>query len=148
MAIDLTQLMAFLDTIPEMNVERKVKLYIKTREAKAAAAHRWKEEEAQYDLVLDACENFLLKDADTQHVEGFRTTFGTTYVGESVKISIADDVAFLAFLDAQPDPYSFFERRVASTHVQNYMKLNDGHAPAGLNIFKERVMRVRKANDK
>jgi hypothetical protein len=148
MAMDKQLLEAFVATIPAMTVEKKVKLFLKTREAKAAATRKFEEDEAQYKQILTACESFMLRDADAQGVEGFRTPFGTTYVGESVKMSIADDVAFIAFLDAQPDPYAFFERRVAATHVQNYMKLNEGHAPAGLNIFRERVMRVRKANGK
>lgn len=142
------QVKEFIATIPGMPVEKKVKLYLKMREAKAAETRLHEQKEAQFKQIMAAIENYLLADADKAGVKGFTTDFGTTYEAESVKISIADDTVFETFLREQDNPFLFFERRVSSTQVNNFMKLHEGAAPPGLNIFRERVMRVRKSSEK
>lgn len=145
--MDEKVLEAFLLTIPSMPIEKRVKLFIKTRAAKSAAKKEFDEQEAQYAKIMERCENSMLKEAGEQGVTGFTTPWGTTYTAEEMKISIADDSAFFGFVKGQGD-LDFFERRVSSTHVKQYMELNGGHLPPGLNVFRERVMRVRKASDK
>lgn len=142
------KLKAFIATIPGMPVDKKVKLYLEVRQAKAAEARAFEQKEAEYKAIMQAVENYLLADADRAGTNGFTTDYGTTYTGESVKISIADDAVFETFLRQQENPFLFFERRVSSTQVAAFMKLNEGASPPGLNIFRERVMRVRKASEK
>jgi len=146
--MDQATLDQFLATIPAMSIEKRVKLYIRTRSAKSAAQKVFDEQEAQFKVIMDLCENTMLREADTQGVTGFTTPWGTTYAAETMKLSIADDTAFEGFLRAQANPFLFFERRISSTHVQKFMELSGGLLPPGLNAFRERVMRVRKAGDK
>lgn len=149
--MDDTQLTEFLNSIATMTVEKKVKLFIKTREAKAEATRQHDALDAQYKKIMETCEMLLLAEADKQGVSGFRTDWGTTYAGEVMKISIADDTAFEQFLDNLPsgeNRYGFFERRVSSRQVQDYMKAHSETPPPGLNIFRERTMRIRKSADK
>lgn len=151
MAMEKEKLDAFIATIATMPTEKQIKLFLKMREASAAATRAYEEEKAQYRAVMDACENHMLAAADTQGVTGFKTELGTTYTAETAKITVADSAAFTAFLDALPpdaDRYGFFETRVSSRRIEDYMKANNGVAPPGLNIFRERVMRVRKASEK
>lgn len=145
--MDEKVLEAFLLTIPALPVEKRVKLYIKTRAAKSAAQKEFDEQEAQFKKIMELCENSMLKDADGQGVTGFTTPWGTTYAAETMKLSIADDNAFYSFVKQQGD-LDFFERRVSSTHVQKYMEQSGGVLPPGLSAFRERVMRVRKASEK
>ncbi|HDR9868528.1 TPA: hypothetical protein QDE31_37450 [Burkholderia cenocepacia] len=142
--MDNNQLAAFLASLADMPVEKLVKLYVKTREAKAAATRVFDEQDAQFKAIMETAENYLLAAADREGVEGFRTEYGTTYTAVTHKISIADDTAFETFLRAQENPFLFFERRVSSKHVKDYMDNSGGAAPPGLNIFPERCMRVRK----
>lgn len=151
----------FIATIPELSVDKMVKLFIKVRAAKAAANKAADAVEAEFKQIMEACENYMLKAADKAGVTGFTTPFGTTYTGQTCKISIADDKAFFDFVLKSGD-LDFFERRVSSTHVENYLKIKEAEAaqldtdearaavvpPPGLNIFRERVMRVRKAGEK
>lgn len=142
-----TQLEQMLEMIPTMPAEKLVKLYIKTRTAKAELKKVFDAQVAQADAIMDCAQNVMLKKADADGVTGFTTEFGTTYAAETKRISIADDKAFFDFVRDKGD-LDFFERRVSSKHVENYMALNEGAAPPGLNFFRERVMRVRKAGEK
>ncbi|WP_105132623.1 hypothetical protein [Burkholderia sp. BE12] len=140
------QLATFLASLADMPVDKLVKLYVKTRETKAAATKVFEAQDAQFKAIMETIENHLLAAADRDGVEGFRTEYGTTYAAETQKISIADDTAFETFLRAQENPFLFFERRVSSKHVKDYMDNSGGAAPPGLNIFRERCMRIRKAS--
>lgn len=145
--MDDAVLQAFLLTIPSMPIEKRVKLFVKTRAAKSAAQKEFDDQKAQFDKIMELCENTMLKEADGQGVTGFTTPWGTTYTAETMKISVADANVFYSFVKDEGD-LDFFERRVSSTHVQQYMEQHDGALPPGLNVFRERVMRVRKAGDK
>lgn len=151
MAMPKEQIDAFLATIPTMPAEKLLKLFLRTREASAAATRDYEEDKAQFRAIMDACENMMLAAADKQGVTGFKTDLGTTFTAETVKIGIADHGAFTGWLDSLPpdaDKFGFFEQRVSSRRIEEYMKANGGAAPPGLNIFRERVMRVRKATEK
>ena len=137
----------FLSTISGMNVDKIIKLYTKTRTAKSAAQKVFDAQDDQYKQIMETCAAVLLKQALEQGVSGFKTDSGTTYMAEDTKVSIADDKAFYDFVKESGD-FAFLERRVSSKHVGEYSKLNAGQVPPGLNIFRENVMRVRKAEEK
>jgi hypothetical protein len=142
--MDQATLDAFIASIASMPVEKRVKLFVKTRAAKSAAQKAFDAQEEQFKKIMDACQFSMLKDADSQGITGFTTPFGTTYAAETKRYSIADDHAFYEFVKNAKD-LDFFERRVSSTHVDAYMEANGGMMPPGLSVFRERVMRVRKA---
>lgn len=144
---ELTKLLAKVGTL---SVEEKVKLYLKLRQGKSAIKKHLDAVEGQYKLVMETIENHLLAAADKQDVTGFQIKgVGTTYTAEEMKVSIADDNAFLPFVISQGvDGLGFFERRVSTNFLKEHMKLHNGAAPPGLNIFRERVMRIRKAGEK
>lgn len=145
--METEELAKFLDTINDFELDKLVKLFVKTRTHKSAAKKVFDAQDSQYNQIMERCENVMLAKADAAGVEGFKTDFGTTYIAETSKLSIADDMAFFGFVKELGD-LDFFERRVSSTHVANYMKDNGGVLPPGLNQFRERVMRVRKAAEK
>lgn len=140
----------FVAGIKDLSVDKMHKLYLRTRTARGIATKAYEQQDEKFKRILQAVENHLLAKADTDNVSGYKTDEATSFTAETMKISIADDTAFEAFLNGLPEDqrYSFFERRVSSTHVNNWMKANGGVAPAGLNLFRERTMRFRKANDK
>lgn len=142
------ELKALLQKIGTLTVDEQVKLYLKLRRGKGAIKKHMDAVEGQYKVAMETIENHLLQAADKAKVSGFTVAgVATTYTAETKKISIADDTAFFNHVLTLKD-LDFFERRVSSTHVEEVMKLNGGVAPPGLNIFRERVMRVRKAGEK
>lgn len=141
------ELQAVLDKMKALPIEVRVQRFIALRTAKATAKKAFEAQEAEFNFLMEGIQNQLLADADAKGVTGFTTPHGTTYTAETKKISISDDTAFYGFVLARAD-LDFFERRVSSRHVDEYMKDNGGTPPPGLNIFREREMRVRKANEK
>lgn len=138
-------LMAVLEAVKTMPVEKLVKLTVKTREAKSQASKVWEAQEAEFNAIMDACENQMLKMAQETGVEGFKTPYGTTFTATEVKISIADHEAFHNFVREQND-MGFFQARVSVKHVEEFMKNNELETPPpGLSLFREKRMRVRKA---
>jgi hypothetical protein len=145
--MERAQLDAFLSTLPALTLEKKIKLFIKMRAVKAAVNRQAKLAEAQLKEIMETCENMMLAKAKEDGVGGFTTDLATTFTAEVATISIADDAAFFQFVLAQGD-LDFFERRVSSRHVEEYLKNNPDNPPPGLNIFREKVMRVRAKNEK
>lgn len=138
---------ALVATIRTMPRDKLVKLYVKTREAKSAAAREAKAKADQFDLIMDTCEATALASCLSSGETGFTTPFGTTYIQETVKFSIADSETYFGFIRETGD-LDMLEARVGSKHVQDYMKLNNGAVPPGLSVFRENVMRFRKAGEK
>lgn len=141
------QFQAFVESLGTLSPEKLTKLYLKTRETRQKAQRAFDLQDAQFKAIIETCQNFLLKKADEQGVKGFKTDLGTTFTSESLKVSIADQQAFFDFVKESGD-LDFFEKRVSSTHVKEYMDSHEGVAPPGLNLFTAREMRVRKASEK
>jgi len=146
------RLNAFLEKIGRMDAEATTKLFLQVREAAAQSTREYDARQAQFKRIRETCENQLLVKADNAGVTGFKIDgVATTFVAEDVKITMADAAQFAAFLNGLPpeqDRYGFYEQRVSSRRVTEYMKANGGTAPPGLNLFRQRVMRVRKASEK
>ena len=144
--MDPEELKLFLSKIPGLSVEKKMTLYLRLRKAKSVSKKHMEAVDAEYKLVMETIENHMLADADKATVTGFTIAgIGTSYTAETKKISIADDAAFDLFVLEQKD-LNFFERRVGVKRVDAFIKENKV-PPPGLNIFRERVMRVRKAGE-
>lgn len=145
--MDPEKLKGYLAKIPALSVDQKMMLYLKLRTAKSALKKHADACDAEYKLMMETIENHMLADADKAKVTGFTVAnIGTSYTAQTTKISIADDGAFHGFVLAQQD-LSFFEQRVGSKRVEAYIKETKVNPP-GLNIFRERVMRIRKAGEK
>lgn len=130
----------------EITTDRLVTTYIKIRDCKSAESKVWEEREAKLNTDLKTIEMELLRRAQAEGVTGFKIAgIGTAYQKESIKVTIADDLVFYAFVKELGD-LDFFERRVKSTHVQEYMKANGGHLPPGINVFKEIGMGIRRGD--
>lgn len=125
-------------------------IYLQMRTAKAAVNKHAEAAEAEFKEVMQAIENRLLQKADAASVTGFKFKgIGTSYTATETKVSIADDNAFYDFVAAQGrDGLEFFERRVVMKAVDAWMENNGGVTPPGLNLFRNRTMRVRKDSEK
>ena len=139
-----TEVETVADAVP---IDTLVKIYVKIRTAKAAAAKIYDAQEAEFNAKLASIATELKARAQAEGVEGFKTEFGTVFLTETMKTSCADWTAFGEFLKDH-DPLEYMEKRISSTAVKNYMKDNAGALPPGVSVFKELEARVRKAGEK
>lgn len=130
----------------EITTDRLVATYIKIRDIKSAEQRVWDEREGKLNADLKSIEMELLRRSQEEGVTGYKIKgVGTAYQKETAKITIADDVVFYNFVKETGD-LEFFERRVKSTHVQDYMKSHGGHIPPGINVFREIGMGIRRGD--
>ena len=132
---------------PQVPVDTLVKIYVKIRDAKAAAKKEFDKVEADFNAKLAMIATELKARAQAEGVEGFKTEFGTVFLSETMKTSCADWSLFGEFLKDR-DPLEFMEKRISSTAIKEYMKQNGGQLPPGVSIFKEIEARVRRAGEK
>ena len=141
---------AFVARLPAAEVDKLMGLYVKLRAEKARVAKLAAEADDEYKVAMQAIERRLLAKADETGVTGFKVKgVATSYQSEDKKVSIADGDLFYTFVAGLGlDGLEFFEKRVSITTVEKWMKENGMVVPPGLNLFRERVMRVRKDSEK
>lgn len=137
----------FMAGIPGLPVDKLVKRFVGLREARAAANKQADQVDAEFKELLRAVEVEMLRRAEQEGVDGFKTEFGTTYKDVNMSASFADEDTFYNFVRKTGD-LEFFERRIKIAHLKEYMANHDGQLPPGINVFREYTMRVRKSNGK
>ena len=123
-------------------VDDLVLTFTRIRDARAELKREYEASDRKLSESMETVENELLRRAQEQGVDGFKTASGSTYTTETQHLSIKDDDAWVRFLKEENDP-SYLERRPSLRRVKEYMDANDGKIPPGLNMFREKHMRVR-----
>jgi hypothetical protein len=136
-----------MSTQAPIETDRLVRTFIKIRAARGALKRSYEEEDGDLQLKLKAVENELLRRAQEQNVEGFKTADGTTYISEERHASIADADEFTEFVKKTGDVY-FYEQRPSLGHITEYQAAHDGALPPGVRMFREFRMRVRASKKK
>lgn len=134
----------FVAALPTMPIDTLVQRYVAVREARALSNSEADKVDREFKELLKHIEVELLRRAQAEGVEGFKTSFGTTYREITMSASFADEDTFYKFVRETGD-LEFFERRIKVAHLKEWMDAHQGQLPPGLNIFREYTMRVRKA---
>lgn len=131
----------------KVTTEMLVDTFLMMRAVLGAERKVWEAREEKIKKDMRRVENELLRRAQEQGVEGFKSSKGTTYIAEDTKLSISSEEDFFAFCLKTGD-LDFFERRPSLRHVMEYQKNNEGRMPPGLRAFRENRMRVRASKKK
>lgn len=126
------------------NVDRLVAVYIKIREAKAAATSAYEKQDREYKEQMETVENELLRRAQEEGVTGFKTEHGTTYMETKLVASGSDWGVFYSWMKDN-DAMDMLERRIKSTSIKEYMENHDNAIPPGVSIFTQLQMKVRRS---
>jgi len=132
---------------PVIETDRLVRAFIKLRAARKVLKSVYEKDDEELSTKLRRVENELLRRAQEENVEGYKTADGTTYIKEDQHVSIADPDEFMEFVKETGDLY-FYEQRPSLGHVREYQKAHDGNLPRGVRMFREFRMRVRAAKKK
>jgi len=127
---------------PDIGDDALVKVIMKMRNKLA-------EMSKEYDAAVDcikaqkkALEMEVLKRLNARGATQTKTPYGTAFIEEDVKVTIADELLFQNFVKQEGD-LDFYQKRVAVGHLQKWQALNDGRLPPGLSTFRENSITVR-----
>lgn len=126
-----------------MSVDKLTRVYIKIRDAKAALAAKFKEEETSLNDQLDVVKRALLAYCADHGVESVRTSEGIFYRSVKTRYWTSDWESMHKFILERELP-EFFEKRLNQTAVKQFLEENPEAIPPGLNTDVEYVVTVRK----
>lgn len=120
-----------------------IERYYKVKRAKAKRAAAAEADDLVFATELKRLESlmhaFLLK----HNQQSSSTKEATFYFEETIQPSAADWKVFYDWVK-QNDAFDFLEKRITKGEVKKYMEANDDKPPPGVNVFREKVVRVRK----
>jgi hypothetical protein len=126
-----------------MNIEQVIHAHRVLKARKADLELEYKNKLQPIQTKIDQLENALLGLMQTTGCESFKTSEGTAYKSERVRISCADKGAFMDYI-RQNDAYELLEVRPSKAAVEEYAA-GTGIFPPGLNRTAELVVNVRKS---
>lgn len=128
----------------DASIDKFVKVFIKIRDAKAALAKKFKEEEDALNEQMAVIKDALLEYCKEHGVESVRTSHGMFYRTTKTRYWTSDWDAMYRFILEKEAP-EFLEKRLNQTVVKEFLAENPDTTPPGLNTDSEYVITVRKA---
>ena len=132
---------------PVIETNRLVRVFIRIRAERKTIAEKFTLKDDELKRKLKTIENELLRRAQEEGVEGYKTADGTTYIAEEQHVSIADPDEFMPFVRESGDLY-FYEQRPSLGHIKEYQNEHKGELPPGVRMFREYRMRIRASKAK
>lgn len=127
-----------------LDVARVTRAYLKIRDARSQAKHEWEAHDKELKAKQEQLEGVLLKHLQDNKLDSARTEYGTFYRQEEIKPSCSDWNALWQWAKAN-DAMDVYEARVKKGFITEYLKEHDGGLPPGINVYREFVVRVRRA---
>ena len=113
------------------------------------ARHKLKQEYEAKDKDLKESqvrlENAMLDHLNQHGMESVRTEAGTFYRQEEITPSASDWQALYDWIK-EHDAWDALERRIKKTFIKEYAEAHSGGLPPGVSVFREFVVRVRRAS--
>ena len=126
-----------------LSVEKMTRVYIKIRDARAALAAKFNEEDAALKDQMETIKRGLLDYCSEHGVESVRTSEGVFYRTVKTRYWTSDWQSMHKFILEHELP-EFFEKRLNQTAVKQFLEENPEAIPPGLNTDVEYVVTVRK----
>lgn len=127
-----------------MDANKLVKVHIKIRDALKVLSDNYKTEESKLKEQQGRIEGALLGFLQESKLDSVRTDSGTFYRQEEIIPRGDDWEAFYAWVK-EHDAFDALERRIKKTFVKDYMEGHEGAIPPGVSVFREYVVRIRRA---
>lgn len=127
-----------------MDMTQVTKAHINIRDARHKMRHEFEAKDAELKASQEKLEAVMLQHLQTSQSESVRTEAGTFYRQEEITPSASDWVALYDWIKSE-DAFDALERRVKKTFIKEYMEMHDGGLPPGISVYREYVVRVRRA---
>lgn len=126
-----------------MNYEKVARVYRKIRDKRAELKREFEAQDHVLRDQLEQLEHALLNEFNESGSTSVKTDSGIIFTQEELKASVADWGAYVAWM-RENDAFEMVQKRPAITEVRKYMD-EYGDIPPGLNIHRQRVIRIRKS---
>jgi hypothetical protein len=127
-----------------MDTGKMTKAYVKLRDARTELKREFEEKDSALKAKQELLENQMLKFLQDNNTDSVKTASGTFYRQEEITPTGADWEAFYQWVAAN-NAFDFLERRIKKTSIKEYMEMNNGGIPPGVNVYREFVCRVRRS---
>ena len=126
-----------------MEIDKLVGAYVACRDALGEERKNFKEIEGKYKSDLGVIEDAIMKLADDQGVESFKTEFGTAFKTRKDFISVENWDAALDYIVLN-DLKHMLTKSVSKASAKEYMGVNGGKLPPGLKYGSIPVISIRR----
>ena len=131
------------DDVHNVAVDKLTRIYIKIRDARAALASKFKDEDSALSDQLDLVKRELLNYCSENGVESMRTADGIFYRTTKTRYWTSDWESMHKFILEHGVP-EFLDKRLNQGTVKQFLEENPEAVPPGLNTDVEYVITVRK----
>lgn len=125
------------------NLDNVVVAYNAIRDARTARRHAWEKADLELEEQQNILKRFMLDLLNKNGAQSIKTSSGTVYRSEKLKVGGADWGAIWAWAK-EHDAMDIFERRLKTTFVKEYAEENGGAVPPGINVHREFEVAVRR----
>ena len=127
-----------------MNIAKRVEIYIKLRDRRAKRKAAFELEDESDKKHQETIEAQIMEQFNADGTDSLKTEFGTAYRTIRTSATVADWDATLDYVKGN-DFWSLLEKRVNKTAVEDFIELNDGALPPGINITRTQAINVRRS---
>lgn len=129
---------------PAATLDDVVVKYLALRQKKADLKKKFDEDTEAINVGMDTAERFFLGYMQTNGLTSLPTKAGTPYRSERTSVTVADKVAFMAWLLSEPSRIEeYLDVKANKTSVVAFKEEHED-LPPGLNYSSEFVVNVRK----
>lgn len=134
-----------MDAAPAaLDLSRIIKAHVNIRDARSALKRDFEASDKDLKDAQAKLEAALLNHLNVHGMESVRTEFGTFYAQEEMTPSASDWNAVYKWI-VDNDAWDLLEKRLKKTFIKEYAEAHSGGLPPGVSVFREKVVRVRRA---
>lgn len=134
-----------MDAAPAaLDLSRIIKAHVNIRDARSNLKRDYEASDKDLKDAQAKLEAALLNHLNVHGMESVRTEFGTFYAQEEMTPSASDWNAVYQWI-VDNDAWDLLEKRLKKTFIKEYAEAHGGGLPPGVSVFREKVVRVRRA---
>lgn len=129
----------------DIDLGQVTRAHINIRDARTKLRKQYDDEDAKLKEAQEQLEAVMLDHLNNHNMDSVRTEAGTFYRQEDITPSAGDWNIFYEWIKDN-DAWDALERRIKKTFIREYQETHKGGLPPGISVFREFVVRVRRAS--
>ena len=125
-----------------INDDKLVRVYLKIKKERARISKEYDEADETLKAQQAQVGNEIMKRLNERGATQTKTPDGTAFFGEDMKVTMADADIFKKFV-LESGNLDWYVARVKVETLREFIKVNGGRLPPGINVFREKTILVR-----